>query len=105
MMNIADEVKFNTFKPTIVSIKKTAALNVFVVGLLKDQTLPEHKTQVPALLIVLQGELLFSLNGVKTKFKKFDTYQIPIDVGHHVVGLGDENIFLIVKENKQADAG
>ncbi len=100
MMNIADEVKFNTFKPTMVAIEKTAALNVFALGLLKDQTLPHHKTQVPALLIVLSGELLFCINAEKMKFKKFDTYQIPLDVGHEVIGLCDKNIFLIVKENK-----
>jgi quercetin dioxygenase-like cupin family protein len=97
-MNIAKEIKFNTEKPYILSIKKTESSNIFAVGLVKDQVLVKHKTQLPTLLIVLQGGILFRINSAEIRLSVFDTYQIPVDTEHDVTGLGEENIFLILKE-------
>lgn len=97
-MNIAKEIRLNKEKPQILSIRKTESANIFAVGLLKDQVLAKHKTQLPTLLIVLQGAILFRINSEEIRLSSLDTYQIPIDVEHDVTGLDEENIFLITKE-------
>lgn len=99
-MNIAEEIKFNPDKPAVVPIKKTEKVTIFAIGLVKDQILPKHKTPIPALLVVLKGEILFCINSDKIKLKELDAYQIPVDEEHEVIGVGNETIFLITKENK-----
>ncbi len=101
-MNISKEIKLNSEKPSILSLRKTGTVNIFAVGLLKDQILAKHKTQWPTLLIVLQGSVLFRINSEKMIFSALDTYQIPIDKEHDVTGLDEENIFLIAKVNEVA---
>ncbi len=102
-MNIAKEINFNNEKPSILSLQKTGTVNIFAVGLVKDQILAKHKTQWPTLLIVLQGSVLFRINSEKMIFSTFDTYQIPMDTEHDVMGLGVENIFLITKAKEEAN--
>jgi phage shock protein E len=97
-MNIADAIVFNTLKPVILSIRKTETLNVFAVGLLKGQVLSQHKTSIPALLVVLKGAILFRINSEEIKLVTMDTYQIPVDVLHEVTGIEEENIFIITQE-------
>lgn len=97
-MNIAAEVQFNTEKPAKISIQKTDVMNIVALGLMKDQLLPRHKTQIPVLLIVLRGSLKFVIRGEEIELSELDTYQIPIDVEHEVRGLSDENLFMLVQE-------
>ena len=97
-MNIAKEIKFTFEKPAVLPIRKTETVNIFAIGLLKNQVFAKHKTQQPALLVVLQGALLFRINSEEIKLSALDTYQIPVDIEHDVTGMGEENIFLITKE-------
>lgn len=97
-MNIAKEITFSEEKPFVLAIRNTEIANVFAVGLIKDQVLPKHKTQLPTLLIVLRGSILFRINSEEIKLSALDTYQIPIDKEHDVTGLDEENIFMITKE-------
>ena len=97
-MNIAKEIKFSIEKPFVLSVRKTESVNIFAVGLIKDQVLAKHKTQLPALLIVLQGSVLVRINSEEVRLATLDTYQIPVDVEHDVSGLNEKNIFLLTKE-------
>jgi quercetin dioxygenase-like cupin family protein len=96
-MNINAELTFTPNKPAIVSILKNEVRQVFAVGLLKDQVLPKHKTAVPALLIVQEGSIEFHMNGLVTPLKRFDTFTIPVEVEHEVIGKEEKNVFLIIK--------
>lgn len=97
-MNIAKEITFNVDKPFVLPIHKTETVLIFAVGLLKKQLFTKHKTQIPALLVVLQGSILFRINTEEIRLSALDTYQIPIDTEHDVTGLDEENIFMITKE-------
>jgi quercetin dioxygenase-like cupin family protein len=97
-MNIAKEITFNTEKPFVLPIRKTETVHIFAMGLLKEQIFAKHKTQIPALLVVLRGSILFRINSEEIRLTALDTYQIPIDTEHDVTGLDEENIFLITKE-------
>lgn len=96
-MNIVTEMIFKTDKPAIVSILKNESQQVFAVGLLQGQALTKHKTAIPALLVVQEGSVVFYLNGVATELKRMDTFSIPVDVEHEVVGKSEKSIFLIIK--------
>lgn len=97
-MNIFTEIKFNTDQPFVLVIRNSDASNLFAVGLTQNQVLPKHKTQLPTLLIVLCGSVLFRIQSQEIRLSTFDTYQIPIDVAHEVVGIDEENVFLISKD-------
>ena len=99
MMNIAKEIKFTADKPFVLSVRKTEKLNIMAVGLLKGQVLTKHKTQLPTTLIVLRGTILFRVNVEEIRLAAFDVYQIPIDIDHEVIGVDEENIFLLTREN------
>ncbi len=96
-MNIAKEIKFSGEKPFVLAIRNTENTNVFAIGLIKNQVLPKHKSQLPTLLIVLQGTILFRINSEEMRLTALDTYEIPIDTEHDVTGLDEENIFMITK--------
>lgn len=96
-MNIKNELNFSASKPAVLIIQKNENSLVVSIGLLKDQILSKHKTAYPALLIVMSGSVVFKINGSDTILNTMDTFNIPVDVGHEVVGIGDTNIFLIVK--------
>lgn len=97
-MNIGKEISFTIGKPSLLPIRKSETVNIFAVGLLRDQVLAKHKTQTPALLVLLQGSILFRINSESVTLSTSDTYQIPPNTEHEVIGLDEKNIFLIVKE-------
>ncbi len=96
-MNIKNELNFSTNKPAVLIVQKNDGSLVVSIGLLKDQVLSKHKTAHPALLIVMTGSVRFKINGTDSILNAMDTFNIPIDIEHEVVGIEDESIFLIVK--------
>ena len=99
-MNILENIPFNNDKPAVHVIRKTDTIKYIAVGLLKDQLLPEHKTGFPTILTVLKGSIEFSIEDEKHVFNEFDTYQIPVNVMHHVRGLEAKNAFTLLLETK-----
>lgn len=99
-MNILEGIEFNPVKPTVLVIKKSETIKMFCVALGKEQVLPKHQAKIPSLLIVLKGHIRFLIAGEALTMHEFDTYQIPVQTDHEVVGLGDENVFLITQELK-----
>lgn len=73
---------------------------MFCVALCKDQILHKHQTKVPSFLIVLKGQIYFSIEGEEIVMDELQTYQIPLNIDHEVKGIGEENIFLITQELK-----
>ena len=53
---------------------------------------------MPATLIMVKGEVRFLINGEEIILKDLDTYQIPVEVEHEVIGVQKENIFIITKQ-------
>lgn len=99
-MNILENIPFNSDKPAVHVVRKTDTINYIAVGLLKDQILPEHKTGVPAILTVLKGSVEFSIEDEKHILNEFDTFQIPVNIMHHVLGREEKNAFTLVLEKK-----
>ncbi|MEN8187609.1 MAG: hypothetical protein ABFR05_10820 [Bacteroidota bacterium] len=97
-MNILKNIKFHSEKPFILPVRKTDNVNIIAIGLLHDQILSKHKANIPSLLLVLKGSIEFKIEDKIYLFDQFDTFQIPVDVEHEVIGKDDENIFLITQE-------
>lgn len=96
-MNITEHIKW-TEKPEVTIIQKTEKIKQFAVALGKNGILRKHKAGVPTLLIMLKGEINFSIENQNHHFKTFETYEIPVNVEHEVTGLSDENLFLLTQE-------
>lgn len=96
-MNIASEIHYNPEKPSVVSIEKGDRRTALAIGLMKGQLFPKHTTKREALLVVLEGEILFRINEEEISLNKLDTFIIPADIEHEVIGKEQHNCFLIVK--------
>ncbi|MDY3317944.1 hypothetical protein PG637_00785 [Riemerella anatipestifer] len=97
-MNIIENIVYSNDKPSVVIIKKSDTLKQFAVGLGKDVVLKKHITPVPATLVVLKGNINFEIEGKTHLFKAWDTYEIPVNIPHEVVGISDENLFIVTQE-------
>lgn len=99
-MNILENIPFNPDKPAVYIIRKTDTINYIAVGLLQDQLLPDHKTGIPTILTVLKGSVLFTILEEKHVLNELDTFQIPVNVIHHVLGIDEKNAITLVQEKK-----
>lgn len=97
-MNILEMLQFNPSKPSILMVRKSETVKMFCVGLLKDQVLTKHQAKVSSLLVVLKGEIQFSIGGDNILMSQSQTYEIPVNTEHEVKGCTNENIFLITQE-------
>lgn len=97
-MNIFKELQLNSEKPVALSIKKTEKSQIMAVGLGKGAIMKSHKTSTPATLIIVKGDIDFSIENEMYHFTQGDIYEIPVEILHEVTGVGEENIFLINKE-------
>lgn len=97
-MNILEQINFTPEKPAVVSLQKTKGIQQFAIGLMENQVLPKHSTQQPAVLIVLQGAVVFNIHGEAHHLQHLDVFPIPINTEHEVAGLMPKNIILVTKE-------
>ena len=78
------------------SIFKGAEGNATVIQILKGQQLKEHLTKVPALLICVEGEVVFeNEKGIKETLLSGDFVNIEPMVKHWVVGTIESQLILI----------
>ncbi|RLD20839.1 MAG: hypothetical protein DRI69_05545 [Bacteroidetes bacterium] len=99
-MNILKAIVFNLEKPAVLSVRKTDTINLFAVGLLKNQLLKKHKASIPSLLTVLTGSFEFRIDNKNIRLAQFDTLQIPVNEEHEVEGLDERNVFTILQEKR-----
>ncbi|WP_295715186.1 hypothetical protein [Mucilaginibacter sp.] len=81
--------------PVAKLIKHTDHYKVIVIGLKKGMVWKEHKTGVPATLIVSEGHILYSELERTVDLKKDDDFEIPVNVLHGLLAKEDSICFLI----------
>ena len=79
------------------TIKKGENIKQIAVALGKNAILKKHTTDEPTFLVVLKGKIRFLINNEEISLNTFDTYDIPVDIEHEVIGVEDENIFILTK--------
>ncbi|MEC5395795.1 rhodanese-like domain-containing protein [Bergeyella sp. RCAD1439] len=84
-------------RPLIKPIRSDERMAYFAVALGKGGVLEKHKTETPAVLVVLKGKVAFGLDGDYVVLEKGDVYDIPVGRLHEVRGLGRQNLFTVCK--------
>jgi len=98
-VNLADKLTFRNDKQTTYFIKDGQNVRQVAIALGEGAVLKKHTTNIPATLIMVKGTVRFLINGEEVVLKDLDTYQIPVDVEHEVIGVEKENIFIVTKGN------
>ena len=98
-VNLADKLTFKTDKPTTYFVKDGKNVRQVAIALGEGGVRKKHTTSIPATLIMVKGTVRFLINGEEIVLKDLDTYQIPIDVEHEVIGVEKENVFIVTKGN------
>lgn len=97
-MNLFNQIQFDPNKPNVAIIKKNEAIKYFAVALGKGAVLQKHRTAVPATLLVISGEISFQFDDRSLHLVNGDSFEIPVDEVHEVVGLSDQNLFTVLQE-------
>lgn len=97
-MNILENVKFDTDKANVAVVTMSGAIKSFAVALGLGAVLKKHATPVPATLVVLKGQINFVFADREFVLKEYDTFHIPVNEVHEVVGILDQNLFLVTQE-------
>lgn len=79
-----------------ISLFKSELGNATALKILKGETLKEHQTKIPALLICISGEAIFeNEKGIKETLKQGDYVHIEPMVKHWVLGIEETQLILI----------
>lgn len=84
-------------KPLVKKFEQEEGSHVLAIGLNKDVILKEHKSDIPARILVIKGAITYIAGDKRTDLNVFDEHQIPIGEYHSVEPL-EESIFLVIKK-------
>mgnify|MGYP001685050253 FL=1 len=96
-VNLSDKLTFKTDKQTTYFVKDGKNVRQVAIALGEGGVLKKHTTSIPATLIMVKGTVRFLINGEEIVLKDLDTYQIPVDIEHEVIGVEKENVFIVTK--------
>lgn len=81
--------------PVVKILKQSDSYKMMVIGLKKGAVLKEHKTAVPARLIVTEGNVTYNEDERSVELKRDADFEIPINVLHSLLALEDSICLLI----------
>ena len=76
-------------------LKQGSSYKMMAIGLKKGAVLKEHKTAVPATLIVIEGDVMYNEAERSIPLKKDNDFEIPVNVLHGLLALEDSLCLLI----------
>ena len=98
--NIALQIK-KSKEPVVRQIYALAHKSLQVIGLGHGVTLDQALKVDKAKLLVIQGEIDFNTASQSYRLERFDSFEIPKNVDHQIVGVFDA-IFLLFTSNQEA---
>jgi quercetin dioxygenase-like cupin family protein len=84
-----------TDKPVARIFYKSGEHKIMLMGFLKGMILEQHKTSVPARLLVMSGLVTYKQGNEPTTLQQYDFFDIPVDVLHEVHAEEDSLCMLI----------
>jgi len=75
--------------PVAIAIQKTVTTKVVAIAFKKGMILKEHKTEVPALLLVVKGSILYKEHILEEQILIYNERNIPTDIPHSLEALED----------------
>lgn len=86
----------NANAPVIKVLQAHAAGKTLVIGFKSGMTLKEHRTAVPAKLLVIDGSVTYKQEGVSVTLSKYANLEIPVDILHSIEAQEDSICLLLV---------
>lgn len=97
MYNISSQIADQRFDNLqIQKIVKTNALEILSISLEKGATFPEHTSPSDTQLIVLEGDIVFHINGDSYQLKTQQNFNFP-KATPHTVRANENSKFLIIR--------
>lgn len=81
--------------PVVKILKQSESYKMMVIGLKKGAVLKEHKTAVPARLIITEGHVTYHEYERAVDLKRDADFEIPVNVPHSLLVLEDSICLLI----------
>ncbi|MGN6641277.1 MAG: hypothetical protein ACTHJ8_20370 [Mucilaginibacter sp.] len=86
----------NSAIPVVRVLKTYTAGKTLALGFKKGMVLTEHKTAIPAKLVVVEGTVIYKQEGKSIELDKFSDLDIPVGVPHAVEAQEDSVCLLIL---------
>ena len=83
-------------KLQVQKLTKTENLEILSISLEKDAVFPEHTSPTDAQLVLLEGDIIFYINGENFEIKKQQHFSFPKEVKHWVKAI-ENSKFLIIR--------
>lgn len=83
-------------KPVIGKFEQKEGSHVLAIGLNKDVVLKEHKSDIPARILVIKGSIVYIAGEKRKEIGLFEEHIIPIGE-YHAVEPKEDSIFLVIK--------
>ena len=97
MYTIDNTIPSQSFdKLQLQKIAKNERLEILSISLEKDAIFPEHTSPTDAHLVLLEGEIIFYINGENLEIKKQQHIRFPKEVKHWVKAI-ENSKFLIIR--------
>lgn len=84
-------------KPVVRRFDQESGSHVLAIGLGKDVFLKEHKSDIPARIVMIKGAVTYIAGNSRTRLEVFDEHIIPIGE-YHSVEPQEDSIFLVIKK-------
>ena len=79
----------NAAYPVAQVVQNTSCSKVMVIAFKKGMILKEHKTDVPAKLLVIKGNVIYKEENLQNELVLYDEQEIPVAVLHSVEAMED----------------
>ncbi|MCP4975153.1 MAG: cupin domain-containing protein [Maribacter sp.] len=97
MYEVSNQIVEQEFeKVQVEKLVKTSALEILNISLEKGATFPKHTSPTDAQLIVLEGDIVFYINGDSYQLKTRQNFSFPKETTHFVVA-NENSKFLIIR--------
>ena len=77
------------------SLYKSEPFEVMLLTIAEDETLKPHTSKTDAFILVIEGDIIFTLEGVDFNLHKDDLFQFKANQLHAVKALTDAALLLI----------
>lgn len=84
--------------PVYKMLRKGENSHTLAIGFKKGMLLKKHKSDIPARIVVIKGEVVYNSDNGSTTLGLYDEYEIPIKEFHWVEA-NEDSLMLVMKGN------
>lgn len=102
VLNQIESALVTSEQPVIEQIYDLASKKLLVIGLRNGLALAEQWYDGQAKVMVVKGEIDLNTATHSYRLERFDTFDIPANMLHTIVGMYDAIFLLLIREQKDA---